>query len=153
MIKHQVPEKVRRSVVLILITLFCALTGFAKNADDVVIMKNGDRLTGEIKGLESGELRIKPGYWLCQRNLIGRGNESTVKRLSSYIVSGKLYQRDEVAAANTNDMANFVIGEGDQAVRVHQSGSFEFFQSSGCETPGRFSKCGPELYSERTVSN
>jgi hypothetical protein len=34
----------------------------AKNVDDVVTLKNGDRMTGEIKGLERGELRIKSDY-------------------------------------------------------------------------------------------
>jgi len=36
-----------------------ALPAFAKNDDDVVVLKNGDRLTGEIKGLQKGELKIK----------------------------------------------------------------------------------------------
>ena len=35
---------------------------FAKNVDDVVVLKNGDRLTGEIKGLQRGELKIKADY-------------------------------------------------------------------------------------------
>ena len=35
------------------------LTGTAFAEDDVVIFKNGDRLTGEVKSLERGRLRFK----------------------------------------------------------------------------------------------
>ena len=34
----------------------------AKRKDDVVVMKNGDRFTGEIKGLQHGELSFKSEY-------------------------------------------------------------------------------------------
>jgi putative salt-induced outer membrane protein YdiY len=34
----------------------------AKRRDDVVVMKNGDRLTGEIKGLQHGELSFRASY-------------------------------------------------------------------------------------------
>ncbi len=34
----------------------------AKRKDDVVVMKNGDRLTGEIRGLQNGELSFKSEY-------------------------------------------------------------------------------------------
>jgi putative salt-induced outer membrane protein YdiY len=34
----------------------------AKRKDDVVVMKNGDRFTGEIKGLSRGELSFKSSY-------------------------------------------------------------------------------------------
>jgi hypothetical protein len=35
---------------------------FAKRKDDVVVMKNGDCFTGEIKGLQQGELIFKSSY-------------------------------------------------------------------------------------------
>jgi putative salt-induced outer membrane protein YdiY len=35
---------------------------FAKRNDDVVVMKNGDRFTGEVKGLQHGELSFKASY-------------------------------------------------------------------------------------------
>jgi hypothetical protein len=35
---------------------------FGKRKDDVVVMKNGDKLTGEIKSLQYGELVFKAGY-------------------------------------------------------------------------------------------
>ncbi len=108
---------------MILISLFCALTALCKNVDDVVVMKNGDRLTGEIRGLQSGELRIKPGYMAISAQL----DWSRVDRIDSkttffiYLVSGKLFTSVmRLLPSNSNDMANFVIGESDQAVRVHQ---------------------------------
>jgi len=36
----------------------------AERKDDIVVMKNGDRFTGEIKGLERGELSFKAGYMI-----------------------------------------------------------------------------------------
>jgi putative salt-induced outer membrane protein YdiY len=46
-----------------LFILGCFLApAFAKRKDDVIIMKNGDRLTGEIKGLQHGELTFKASY-------------------------------------------------------------------------------------------
>ena len=40
----------------------CAVTTLAKRTDDVVVMKNGDRMTGEIKNLQRGELLFKASY-------------------------------------------------------------------------------------------
>jgi hypothetical protein len=40
----------------------CAITASAKRTDDVVVMKNGDRMTGEIKKLQRGELTFKADY-------------------------------------------------------------------------------------------
>src|SRR4029077_2409260 len=45
-----------------LLTLGLASPLFAKRKDDVVVMKNGDRFTGEIKGLQQGELIFKSSY-------------------------------------------------------------------------------------------
>lgn len=39
-----------------------AFSAQAKSKDDVVILRNGDRLTGEIKGLARGELKFKASY-------------------------------------------------------------------------------------------
>ena len=35
---------------------------FAHSNNDVVTMYNGDRITGEIKGLANGDLKINPSY-------------------------------------------------------------------------------------------
>src|SRR5271165_6809860 len=37
---------------------------FARDKTDVIVMKNGDRLTGEIKGLDSGVLYVNMDYIL-----------------------------------------------------------------------------------------
>jgi hypothetical protein len=37
---------------------------FARNSTDIIVMKNGDRLTGEIKGLDAGVLYVSMSYIL-----------------------------------------------------------------------------------------
>src|SRR5215469_2203454 len=46
------------------LTLLLLMVGsvFGKRKDDVVVMKNGDKFTGEIKSLQYGELIFKSGY-------------------------------------------------------------------------------------------
>lgn len=51
----------------------------AKRKDDVIVMKNGDRLTGEIKKLENGQLYFKADYMLNTIQL----NWALVDRLES----------------------------------------------------------------------
>ncbi|HEU4638377.1 MAG TPA: DUF481 domain-containing protein, partial [Candidatus Binatia bacterium] len=50
--------------VMLAMALVASLTTgiFAKRTDDVVVLKNGDRLTGEIKRLQRGELTFKASY-------------------------------------------------------------------------------------------
>jgi putative salt-induced outer membrane protein YdiY len=45
-----------------LLVVAVAQPSLAKRKDDVVVMKNGDRFTGEIKGLQHGELSFKSDY-------------------------------------------------------------------------------------------
>lgn len=47
---------------LVSLFLFLAPSLWAKRKDDVVIMRNGDRLTGEVKEIDSGRLVFKAGY-------------------------------------------------------------------------------------------
>jgi hypothetical protein len=47
---------------LFILVLLLAYPSFGKQKDDVVIMKNGDKFTGEIKGLQYGELIFKSEY-------------------------------------------------------------------------------------------
>jgi|SRR5436190_11234492 len=54
----------QHSCVLALIALLTAFPAFAKRKDDVVVLKNGDRITGEIKKIQYGTLYFKPGYAL-----------------------------------------------------------------------------------------
>jgi hypothetical protein len=71
MISNQLPLRLCRFGTSILLGCLFVLTAFAKNSDDVVVLKNGDRLTGEIKGLQRGELRIKADYMAEPFGLIG----------------------------------------------------------------------------------
>lgn len=52
----------RELTALIVVLMVLAGSAFGKSKDDVVVMKNGDRLTGEIKGLEHGVLSFKAAY-------------------------------------------------------------------------------------------
>ena len=52
----------RNTAIVITIFLFVACPAFGKRKDDVVVMKNGDKFTGEIKGLQYGELIFKSDY-------------------------------------------------------------------------------------------
>lgn len=51
-----------RVAALTLVLNLLVSTTWAKRKDDVIILKNGDRLTGEIKGLSRGELKFKASY-------------------------------------------------------------------------------------------
>jgi putative salt-induced outer membrane protein YdiY len=56
-----IPVLARRAgLVLLLLLVACPL--FGKRKDDVVVMKNGDKFTGEIKELQRGELVFKSYY-------------------------------------------------------------------------------------------
>jgi len=50
-----------RAIVLSFILLLVT-PGFAREKSDVIVMKNGDRLTGEIKSLDSGVLQFSVDY-------------------------------------------------------------------------------------------
>ena len=109
-------------LIAILVLLFMS-TALAKNVDDVVVLKNGDRLTGEIKGLQRGELRIKSDYMAEAVRL----DWTKVERLESkstfmiWLVDGKLVTDVmRLVATNSSAAANFVIGNSQEQIRVHQ---------------------------------
>jgi hypothetical protein len=108
---------------IFLLISFTALTSLAKNDDDVVVLKNGDRLTGEIKGLSKGELRIKADYMAEAVRL----DWARIERMESkstfmiYLVDGKLFTSVmRLLPANSGEVANFVIGSTRDAIRVQQ---------------------------------
>ena len=62
---HERFRTLRRRGTFAAILIFCATANMmGKRNDDVVVMKNGDHFTGEIKKLESGILYFKPAYVL-----------------------------------------------------------------------------------------
>lgn len=120
MIWNEVPRRLASIVVLMLLVV---LTARAKEVGDVVVLKNGDRLTGEIKGLQRGELRIKSDYMAEAVRL----DWAKVERLESkstfmiWLVNGKLLTDVmRLLPTDTGEVANFVIGNSDLNIRVHQ---------------------------------
>ena len=114
-------QRICRFGMIIFINLLFVLTAIAKNVDDVVVLKNGDRLTGEIKGLQSGELRFKSDYMAEAVRL----DWSRVERLESkstfmiWLVNGKLVTDViRLLPSNSDEVANFVIGS--SGITVHQ---------------------------------
>ena len=118
-----VRKQVVRSLGLPVFLLLFAMTAAAKNVDDVVVLKNGDRLTGEIKGLQSGELRIKSDYMAEAVRL----DWSKVERIESkstfmiWLVDGKLVTSVmRLLPERSNGNANFLIDNSGQTIKVHQ---------------------------------
>ena len=89
--------------VAVLATASCfAYPAFAKRKDDVVTMKNGDKFTGEIKGLQYGELVFKSDYmkdsvhldW--QRVEMLKSNDAYIVALSDgQRITGKIEVTDD----------------------------------------------------------
>jgi len=122
MIKHHSPKRFCVTAGVIFLLLVFTSTVIAKNVDDVVILKNGDRLTGEIKGLQSGELRVKADYMAEAVRL----DWARVERLESkstfmiLLVDGKLVTDViRLFPTKSSETANFVIGNSEN-IRVHQ---------------------------------
>ena len=108
---------------IVFLVLFLQLTATAKSVEDVVVLKNGDRMTGEIKGLQRGELRIKSDYMAEAVRL----DWSKVQSLESkstfmiWLVDGKLVTNVmRLLPTNSDQAANFVIGNSQENIRVHQ---------------------------------
>jgi len=112
-----------RFIILILfLCLSCAPSVQAKHNDDVVILKNGDRLTGEIKVLQRGELKFKASYMAEAVRL----DWSRVERLESkdrYLIvltNGQLFTALLRLAPAGVAADNFFIGGEQGAIRVRQ---------------------------------
>ncbi|HMG37074.1 MAG TPA: DUF481 domain-containing protein [Blastocatellia bacterium] len=94
----------------------------AKSVDDVCILNNGDRMTGEIKNLDHGQLKFKSAYMLDAVDL-DWGRVSRLESKDSYIVlltNGRVFTaRIRLDAASAGDA--FRIEEGTQSFAVKQS--------------------------------
>lgn len=108
-------------LVLLAITC-CGSPAIAKRTDDVVVLKNGDRMTGEIKGLQHGELNFKASYMADPVRL----DWSKVARLESkdkYLIvltNGRLFTDLLRLAPADRSANNFLIGGDKSAVGVRQ---------------------------------
>ena len=114
---------IRKFVWPVILFLTLVSSTYAKNDDDVVILKNGDRLTGEIKGLQRGEFKIKADY-MAEAVRLDWTKIERIESKSIFIISlvdGKLFTSGmRLMPSNSDHAANFIIGPSDTALRVHQ---------------------------------
>jgi putative salt-induced outer membrane protein YdiY len=89
----------------------------AKSKDDVIVMKNGDRLTGEIKGLQQGALSFKASYMSASVSL-DWNDVARVESKDVYIVSLANGQRFTGQIESTDTV--FHVLEGAQPIAVKQ---------------------------------
>ena len=120
MSKSSSRKKVFVSAAIMVLILVSALTVAAKHKDDVVILKNGDRLTGEIKGLQRGELRIKADY-MAEAVRLDWSKIVRIESKSRYmilLVDGTLFTDVmRMLPSSSDDVSNFVIGNAGQTVK------------------------------------
>jgi len=116
-------KNIYRSSVIVVLSLLSAVPVFAKHLDDVVILKNGDRLTGEIKGLQRGELKIKADY-MAESVRLDWAKVEKIESKSTYmiwLVDGTQFTNVmRMVPANNADANNFVIGNPGDVVSVRQ---------------------------------
>jgi hypothetical protein len=107
----------RTAAVLALWSVASGLPLQAKRADDVLIMKGGDRFTGEIKKLENGILYFKAGYMLESLQL----DWTRVERLKSkdqYTVSIRGIRRTNGLIGVDSGTPGFALQAGGAERRV-----------------------------------
>ncbi len=111
-----------KSFLLVLIAiLICSSCVLAKRKDDVVIMKNGDRITGEIKSLQKGELRFKASYMVDAVRLDWTQVEALESKDTYQIIltDGQLFDTPlRLVPGSSTD--NFLIGGKNSPLRVPQ---------------------------------
>ena len=88
----------RAGLVVLLLLIACPL--FGKRKDDVVVMKNGDKFTGEIKELQRGEL-IFSSYYMKDDVYLDWNEVLTLQSKDPFIV----------ALSNGERMAGFISEE------------------------------------------
>lgn len=123
MIKSHGRKMISYSGMIIFFTFLLATSARAAYTDDVVVLKNGDRMTGEIKGLQSGELRFKSSY-MAESVRLDWAEVETLQSKTMFmiwLVDGKLVTNVmRLLPANSSEVANFVIGDATHSVRVPQ---------------------------------
>jgi len=107
-------------IVALLVLNVCV---FAKRNDDVVIMKNGDRFTGEIKRLEEGKLIFSASYMASDVTL----DWTKVDRLESkdefnvYLMNGGAHTGHIAKTSeDENSVPSFTITQSDANVQVRR---------------------------------
>lgn len=74
-----------KGLLAVLLLLMLAGPAWGKHKDDVVVMKNGDRMTGEIRRLENGLLHFKSSY-MNSSVLLDWNEVATLQSKDSFIV-------------------------------------------------------------------
>jgi putative salt-induced outer membrane protein YdiY len=110
-----------RSAAVAALILMVVRPSFGKRKDDVVIMTNGDRFTGEIKGVQYGELIFKSDYMEDSVHLDWK-RVAVVESKDTYIVAlsdGRritgLIKRARVEEGNKQE---FTVSSSDSALEV-----------------------------------
>jgi putative salt-induced outer membrane protein YdiY len=110
-----------RNLLILIFILVCVTPAYSD--DDVVVLKNGDRITGDIKGLQRGELRIKADY-MAEAVRLDWARVERIESKSTFIISlvdGKLFTSAlRLTPSDSSHSANFIIGPSGSAVRVNQ---------------------------------
>lgn len=113
-------QSVKAGLVALLVLNVCV---FAKRNDDVVIMKNGDRFTGEIKRLEEGKLIFSASYMASDVTL----DWTKVDRLESkdefnvYLMNGGAHTGHIAKTSeDENSVPSFTITQSDANVQVRR---------------------------------
>jgi putative salt-induced outer membrane protein YdiY len=121
-----IPSRLLRACLAISIFLLAGFpsVSFGKRKDDVVVMKNGDRFTGEIKGLQQGELIFKSDYMKESVRLDWKEIEH-IESKDNYVVELKNGQRvtGTIKKASEFDPSgnDFKIASRVSVMRVKQS--------------------------------
>src|SRR5215471_10570773 len=114
-------SRVPRALMLTSMLLSLSSLTAAKSVDDVVVLKNGDHMTGEIKSLDHGELKFKSSYMLDSVSL----NWESVSRLESkdnYLIllaSGRVFTaRIKLDATAGQSERSFLMNAGNEEIGV-----------------------------------
>jgi putative salt-induced outer membrane protein YdiY len=117
---------VRQSLLLFavfLVLVVCTSAAWAKRVDDVVVLKNGDRLTGEIKRLRRGELSFK-AYYMAEAVRLDWADVERLVSKDRYLIqltNGQLFSDFlELTSSRSDSYDNFVIGADKNPTTVNQ---------------------------------
>ena len=124
----------KTQLIVLGLAVFLTLPLFARDSTDVVIMKNGDHLTGEIKGLDAGVLYVSMSYILGTSSL----DWSKVARIESkqlFIVkteNGSVYKGtlNTVEAETGRPVKIEVIGESDKQTTIERGQIVDMAETS-----------------------
>jgi len=123
MSRNRITRRLCRLAAIVFLGFLWQLNAMAKSVEDVVVLKNGDRMTGEIKGLQRGELRIKSDYMAEAVRLDWSKVESLESKSTFmiWLVDGKLVTDVMRLLPTKSSVAtNFVIGNSQDNIRVQQ---------------------------------